>query len=191
METRLSNIFKTTNITNFTQAILKSYKRSISYIQIENTKTTRLLFKGSWILLYFWHSNWHNFGYISGKVAKPHILESPQKSLKTRQHSYQHGHPLRNNDPLKTWKICFFGGSFFKIKIADILNFQWIKYLGKGLSYLENWGIGFYCCWNYGPSKLLLHFIKYRLDQLHKKHAKITVNWAIRYFEGRLKRNVC
>ena len=53
METILSNIFKTTNITNFTQAILKNYKRSISYIQIENTQTTRLLFKGSRILLYF------------------------------------------------------------------------------------------------------------------------------------------
>ena len=89
METRLSNIFKTTNVTNFTKAILKSYKSSISYIQIENTKTTRLLFKGSWILPYFWHSNWHYFGYISGKVAKPHFLESPQKSLKTRQHSFQ------------------------------------------------------------------------------------------------------
>ena len=80
METRLPNIFKTTNVTNFTKAILKSYKSSISYIQIENTKTTRLLFKGSWILPYFWHSNWHYFGYISGKVAKPHFLESPQKS---------------------------------------------------------------------------------------------------------------
>ena len=53
METRLSNIFKTTNVTNFTKDILKSYKSSISYIQIENAKTTRLLFKGSWILLYF------------------------------------------------------------------------------------------------------------------------------------------
>ena len=30
---------------------------SKSYIQIENTKTIRLLFKGSWILSYFWHSN--------------------------------------------------------------------------------------------------------------------------------------
>ena len=28
----------------------------------------------------------------------------------------------------------FFGGSFLKIKIADIWNFQWLKYLEKGLS---------------------------------------------------------
>ena len=86
MERRLPHIFKTTHVTKFTKVILKS---SISFIQMESTKITCLFFKGSWILFYFWHSNWHNFGYISGKVAKPHILESPQKSLKTRQHSYQ------------------------------------------------------------------------------------------------------
>ena len=80
--------------------------------------------------------------------------------------------------------LCF-GGSFFKMKIANILNFLWIKYLGKGLSYLKNWGIGVYCCWNYEPSKLLLHFIEYRLDQLNNKHTKIAVNSAIQYFEGR------
>ena len=132
METRLSNIFKTTNVTNFTKTILKSYRSSISYIQIESTKTTRLLFKGSWILLYSLTLNWDNFPYISGKVTKPRILESPKKSLKTRQRSYQWDHPLRNNDPLKTWRICaFLAVFFFKIKIADILNFQWIKYMAK------------------------------------------------------------
>ena len=61
--------------------------------------------------------------------------------------------------------LCFFGGSFFKIKIADILNFQWIKYLGKGLSYLKNWGIGVCYCWNYWPSKLLLHWMLLRSTQ--------------------------
>ena len=60
----------------------------------------------------------------------------------------------------------FFGGSFSKIKIADILNFQWIKYLGEGLSYLKNWGIGVYYCWNYRPCKFLPHFIEYRLDPI-------------------------
>ena len=72
--------------------------------------------------------------------------------------------------------LCIFGDSFFKIRIADILNFQWIKYLGKGLSYFKNWEIGINYCWNYGPSKLLLHFIKYCLDQLNNKHKKIAVN---------------
>ena len=160
---------------------------------MENTKTICLLFKGSWILLYFWYSNWHNFGYISGKVTKPHILKSPQYSLKTRQHLYQLGYPLRNNEPLKTWNICvFLSVLFFKIKIADMLNFQWIKRLGRGLSYLNNWGVGVYYCWNYGLSKLLLCFFEYRLDQLNNKNTKKAVNSAIQYFAGtHFKRNVC
>ena len=64
----------------------KLLQSSTSYIQIENTKTIRLLFKGSWIWPYFWHSCWHYFGYISGKIVKPHFVESPQNSLKTREH---------------------------------------------------------------------------------------------------------
>ena len=30
----------------------------------------RLLFKGSWILTYFWHSSWHYFGYIFRKITQ-------------------------------------------------------------------------------------------------------------------------
>ena len=55
------------------------------------------------------------------------------------------------------------------------MNFKWIKYLGKGLSYLKNWGIRVNYCWNYGSSKLLLHFNEYRLDQLNNKHKKVEV----------------
>ena len=47
-------------------------------MQIKSTKTTCLFFKDSWILSYFWHSSWHNLSYISGKVAKPYILDSQQ-----------------------------------------------------------------------------------------------------------------
>ena len=78
----------------------------------------------------------------------------------------------------------FFGGFFFQKEIADIWKFQWIKYLGKGLSYWKKWRVVVNYCWNYGPSKLLLHFIEYRLDQLNSKHTKIAVNSAIQYFEG-------
>ena len=45
IEMRLPNIIKTTDVTNFTKAILKS-----SYIVlkvVENTKSVRLFFKGS------------------------------------------------------------------------------------------------------------------------------------------------
>ena len=44
--------------------------------------------------------------------------------------------------------------------------------MGKGLLRLKKWGIGVNYCWNYGPSKLLLHFTEYRLDQLNSKHTK-------------------
>ena len=54
-------------------------------MQMESTKATRLLFRGSWILAYIWHSNWHNVSSISGKVAKLHFLKSQQKSLKICQ----------------------------------------------------------------------------------------------------------
>ena len=102
----------------------KLLESSASYIQMENTKTTRILFKGTWILTYVWHSRWHYLGFISGKAAKPHFLESPQKSLKIRQHSCQKGCPLRNNNLLKIWKICvFFGGSLFKWKNCWHLEF--------------------------------------------------------------------
>ena len=56
--------------------------------------------------------------------------------------------------------------------------------MGKGLSYLKNWGIGVNYCWNFGPSKLLLHFIEDRPDQLNSKHTKIPINSTIQYFEG-------
>ena len=75
------------------------------------------------------------------------------------------------------------GGSFFKIKIVDILGFKWIKYLGKDLSYLQNWCIGVNYCWNYGLSNLPLHFIEYHLDQHNNKHTKTAVNSTIHYFK--------
>ena len=90
-------------------------------------------------------------------------------------------HPLRNKDPLKTWKLCsFFGRSFFKIKIADFLNFHWIKYLGKGLLYLKNWGIGATIVEITSRRSYVDH-----LDQRNNKHTKIAVNSAIQYCKGR------
>ena len=90
--------------------------------------------------------------------------------------------------PTKKRKICVFGGFFFNITIADILNFSWIKYLGKGLSYLKNGGIQVNYCWNYGPSKLLLYFIKYCLDQLNNKHTTTAVNSTIQFFQSRYQK---
>ena len=139
-------------------------------------------------MLYFWHSNWHYFGYVSGKLAKPHFIENPQKSLK---HANTYINRATNYEitALKRYErfVVFFGGSFFLKKNCwhlEVLKFWWIKYLGKALSYLKKWGVRVNYCWNYGPSKLLFHFIEYRLDQLISKHTKIAVNSTIQYFEG-------
>ena len=78
----------------------------------------------------------------------------------------------------------FLAAPFPNKRIADIWNFQRIKYLGKGLLCLKKWGIGFNYCWNYRSPKLLLYFNEYLLDQLNSKHAKKTVNSGIQYFEG-------
>ena len=51
---------------------------------------------------------------------------------------------------------------FLRNKNCRNFEFLRIKYLGKGLSY---WKMS--TVWNYGPLKLLLHFIEYRLDQLN------------------------
>ena len=97
-----------------------------------------LLFKGSWILTYFWYSRWNYFGYISGKVAKPHFLESPQVSQSTSTFILT-GLPITNFKNMKN--LCFLAAPFSNEKIANIWNFQWIKYLGKGLSYLKKWSM--------------------------------------------------
>ena len=70
----------------------------------------------------------------------------------------------------------FFWRLLFQKKIAKIWNFWWIRYLDEALSYLKKWGVGVSYCWNYGLSKLLLHLIKYLLDQLNSKHTKIAAN---------------
>ena len=43
-------------------------------------------------------------------------------------------------------------------------------------------------CWNHGPSKILLHFIEYCLDQLNNKHMKTAVNLTIQFFERRYQK---
>ena len=137
---------------------------------MENTKTTR---QGSWILTYFWHSRWHYFGYISWKVAKPHFLKKSTEVSQSTSPFISIGMPI--NSLLKIWKTSVFLTALFSNeKIADIWNFEWIKLLDKGLSYLKKWGIGVNYRWNYGPSKLLLYFIEYRLNQLNNNHTKKT-----------------
>ena len=73
---KLSNIFKTTNVTNFTKAILKSSYRALQVTFKQKTLKELVYFlKAVEFCSTFWHSNWHNFGYILRKVVKPHFLE--------------------------------------------------------------------------------------------------------------------
>ena len=109
-----------------------------------------------------------------GKFCKTRLSKKPKKPLRTCQHSYQHSHPLRNDGPLKIWKNCFFWRLLFQKRNSWHLKF-W---------YWKTWGIWVNYCWNHGPSKLLLHFIEYHLDQLNSKHTKATLNSTIQYFEG-------
>ena len=90
MEMKLcnSNTFKTTNVSKLTKTILESSNRLYKLHLNEKHQNNPSVFKGRWVLAYFWHSNGYNFGYIFEKVAKVHFLESPQKSLETRQHLY-------------------------------------------------------------------------------------------------------
>ena len=89
----------------------------------------------------------------------------------------------------------FFDGSFFKKKICWHLEFlinqifvqrfiSCFKIISiKIIKYKNN----FNYCWNYGPSTLLLHFIKYRPDQLNSNHTKIAVNSTIQFLKAALK----
>ena len=134
---------------------------------------------------YFCHSNRHNLGYKLTKYAKLHFLESPQKSLK---HANIHINRATHfkKQLLKKLKNCVvFGDSFFKMKIANILNFWQIKYLGKGLLYIR------YRCQvllKLRAIEVAIHCIEYRLDQLNNKHTKIIVISKLQFFESRYQK---
>ena len=130
---------------------------------------------------YFWHSNWHYLDYISGKVAKRHFPKVAKFTgiSQNTPRFISIGPPITKQRPLKIWEICvFLAAPFSQNKLLTFATF------GQRFIILKNWGIWVNYCWNYGPSKLLLQFIEYRLDQLNNKHTKIEVNSAIQYFEG-------
>ena len=68
-----------------------------------------------------------------------------------------------------------------KIKMSDIFNFPSIKYLDKGLLFLNIWHIRVNYCYNYGPSNLLFRFSCYRLGHLNNRQTKIAENSTISF----------
>ena len=82
MDTRLSNIFKTTNVTNFTKAILKSSYRVLEVtFKWKTLKQPVYFFKNSWILLYFW--------LYFGKSCKTAHFRKAREVSQTLQYSCQ------------------------------------------------------------------------------------------------------
>ena len=85
METRLPNIFKTTNVTNLIKVIQQSSYRVLQVTSKQKTLKQPVYFLKA---VEFRPTFYIEFDIISGKVAKLHFLESPQESLKIRQSSY-------------------------------------------------------------------------------------------------------
>ena len=131
-----------------------------------------LTFKLTLVWLYF------------GKSCKTTLFRKLTEVSRTRQHLYQLGHPLQNNGSLKIWKVFAFLAASISKKSCWHLEFLMNQIFGKRFIIFEKLRYRVNYCWNYRPSKMLLHFIEYRLDQLNSKHTKIAVNSAIQYFEG-------
>ena len=77
---------------------------------------------------------------------------------------------------LKKWKKCVFRGYFFKAKLLTSWIFNesniWAKvYHIWKLRYIINY------CWNYKPSKLLIHFTEYHLGQENSSKLDKTIFW--------------
>ena len=165
METRLSNIFKTTNVTNLTKVIQQN-----SYRVLQVTSKWKTLKQPVYFLkaIEFWPT-FDIQVYITLAIFREKLQTTPfRKSIEVSQNASTFisiGLPITKYKPFKNIRnLCFFVASFSNVKVADIWNFYWMKYLGKGLLHLTKWGVGVNYCWNYGPSKLLLHFDEYRLD---------------------------
>ena len=125
METRFSNIFKTTNVANFTKVILKS-----SYRLLQVTPKWKTPKQFTYFLQVVEFRSTFDIRHVPGKVAKPYFCRSLSKY--TNIHTNRATH-YKIKILWKYEKPVFFGGSFFKTKIAETLDFCWIKYLSKGL----------------------------------------------------------
>ena len=100
METRLSNILKTTNATKVIKTILGSTYKFVLGTDILAAPTQCLFVKGRWVLSNFWHLDCYKFCYILKKIPKLYFLKASHRTQKTSQKLYPKSHPLRTNGPL-------------------------------------------------------------------------------------------
>ena len=141
MESRLRNILRTTNVTEFIKAILESFCKVLlgPYILVV-PKRLFFFFNGRWTLSDFWYLDCYGFCYIFRKIEKLYFLEASHGYLKTRQKSYPSGPTLKEKRSFKNLKILSSLAPFIsKTKRADILNFLSGKYFNKRLSFLKIW----------------------------------------------------
>ena len=184
-KTRLSNLFYTANVTKLTKVILESTYRVLQ-VKSKTLKQPVYFLRAVefWptfdiqidiTLVIFWEKlQNHAFQKVHGSLPKH-----------TNIHINRASHPCEYRLFKKMKRLCIFGGSFFKIEIADILNgqisvqryiiFEKLRYRGQLLL-------------KYGPPKLLLYFIEYPLDQLYNKHTKIAVNSGMQFSERRYQK---
>ena len=107
---------------------------------MENTKGNRLLFKSSWGLSYFWHSNWLYFR----KSCKTTLFRKPTDVSQNMPTFISIRLPIinhKNKGTLKMWKICYFWWLFFRIKNCWHLEFSiiyLIEITGRCLMKMDN-----------------------------------------------------
>ena len=185
METRLSNILKTTNATKFIKTILeRTNKVVLGTYNFAFPIRPRLFVRGRWVLCNFWHLDCYNFCYILEKLRsyafwKPHIGVG--------KHAKNHIHRATHYGETVLWKLkilSFLVPFISKIKTVDIFNFLSVKQFSKGLLFLKIWHIRVSYCWNYGPWNLLFCFFCCRLGYLNSKPTKSAETWTIHFFES-------
>ena len=115
MEKRLSYIFRTKNIMKLTKTIVKSF-----YWVVQVTSNLKTLKEPVYCLrvVKFWPTSDIQISItlaIFWECCETALLRNSHKSLKRSHHS-QKSHPLRNNGPLKKWKICVFWWLFLHNK---------------------------------------------------------------------------
>ena len=124
-----------------------------------------------------------------GKSCKATPSRKLQKSLKHVNIHINRAAHYEITPFQKYEKFVFFGGFFFKSKNCWHLEFLMNQIFGQSFIIFKKVSYRVNYCWNYGPSKLLFHFIEYRLNQLNRQHTKIAVNSVILYFEGCCQKN--
>ena len=139
METRLSNILKTTNATKFIKTILKStYKVLLGTYNLAAPMRPVFLSRAVDFQAAFDIQSVITFALSQKKLSEVILFRSPTEVSENTPRIISIGSAITVKRPFKKLKILFFLASFIsKIKTADIFNFLSVKYFDKGLLFLK------------------------------------------------------